>query len=68
MLPLAGITLENEWLPLPENELPAECSREYPELVEIFESLVDSAKTYNALTGRYQQILGELYAEIMYSI
>lgn len=60
-----------EWQPLDEKELlelrPQECS----ELVGIFESLVDSAKSYHALTGRYLQIwgeLGELYAEIKYSI
>jgi hypothetical protein len=60
-----------EWQPLAENELPRGCLQEYPELVEIFESLVDSAKSYNALTGRYLQIwgeLGELYAEINFSI
>lgn len=60
-----------EWQPLPEEELPAVCLQEDPELAEIFESLVDSAKSYYALTGRYLQIwgeLGELYAEIKYSI
>jgi hypothetical protein len=37
----------------------------------IFESLVENAKSYYALTGRYLQIwgeLGELYAEINYGI
>ena len=56
---------------LPEKELPAVCLKEDPELESIFESLVDSAKSYHALTGRYLQIwgeLGELYAEIKYSI
>ena len=60
-----------EWQLLPEEELPAVCLQEDPELAEIFESLVDSAKSYYALTGRYLQIwgeLGELYAEIKYSI
>ena len=49
-----------EWQPLPEEELPAVCLQEDPELAEIFESLVDSAKSYYALTGRYLQIWGEL--------
>jgi len=60
-----------EWQPLPDEELPAECLQEDPERAEIFESLVDSAKSYYALTGRYLQIwgeLGELYAEIKYGI
>ena len=60
-----------EWQPLHENELPAVCPQENPELVEIFESLVKSAKSYHALTGRYLQIwgeLGELYAEIKYDV
>lgn len=60
-----------EWQPLHENELPAVCPQADTELVEIFESLVNSAKSYHTLTGRYLQIwgeLGELYAEINYSI
>lgn len=60
-----------EWQLLPEEELPAVCLQEDTELAEIFESLVYSAKSYYALTGRYLQIwgeLGELYAEIKYSI
>jgi hypothetical protein len=42
-----------------------------PELVTIFENLVESAESYHELTGRYLQIwgeLGELYAEIKYGI
>jgi hypothetical protein len=60
-----------EWQPIFENELPAEQSQPDPELVTIFESLVDNAMSYHALTGRYLQIwgeLGELYAEIEYGI
>lgn len=60
-----------EWQSVNENELPNTCLQEEPELVEIFESLVDSAKSYHALTERYLQIwgeLGELYAEIKYGI
>jgi len=60
-----------EWQLVDENELPALYSQENHELVEIFGSVVDSAKSYHALTGRYLQIwgeLGELYAEIKYGI
>ena len=60
-----------EWQSLHEKELPDVCPQEDPELVEIFENIVESAKSYHALTGRYLQIwgeLGELYAEIKYSI
>ena len=60
-----------EWQPLDEIELPELCQQASPELTGIFESLVDSAKQYHTLTGRYLQIwgeLGELYAEIKYSI
>lgn len=37
----------------------------------LFEELVESARTYHQLTGRYLQIwgeLGELYAEVKYGI
>jgi hypothetical protein len=60
-----------EWEPLSERELPAGCSQPDPELVMIFERLVENATSYHALTGRYLQIwgeLGELYAEIKYAI
>lgn len=60
-----------EWQPLDENELPAACPQADPELIIIFESLVESAMSYYSLTGRYLQIwgeLGELYAEIQYGI
>ena len=59
-----------EWQPLSENELPATQAQD-PELVEIFENLVDCAKSYHTLTGRYLQIwgeLGEFYAEVTYGI
>ena len=60
-----------EWQPIHENELPVGHSQPDPELVMIFESLVDNVRFYHALTGRYLQIwgeLGELYAEIEYGI
>ena len=56
-----------EWQPAYEKELPAGHAQRYPELATIFESLVESAMSYHALTGRYLQIwgeLGELYAEV----
>lgn len=42
-----------------------------PELAMLFEDLVDCAKAYHDMTGRYLQIwgeLGELYAEVKYGI
>lgn len=60
-----------EWQPIHEKDLPTACPQADPELVMIFESMVESAMSYHALTGRYLQIwgeLGELYAEIKYGI
>jgi len=60
-----------EWQPIHEKELPTVCPKADPELVMIFESLVENAMFYHTLTGRYLQIwgeLGELYAEIKYGI
>lgn len=60
-----------EWGPIHDKELPTVCLQADPELVLIFESLVDSAMSYHAITGRYLQIwgeLGELYAEIKFGI
>ena len=60
-----------EWQPLDEKELPNILQQVDPELIEIFESLVDSARSYYTLTGRYLQIwgvLGEFYAEIKHGI
>jgi hypothetical protein len=42
-----------------------------PELAMLFEDLVENARSYHELTGRYLQIwgeLGELYAEVKYGI
>jgi hypothetical protein len=42
-----------------------------PELAMLFEDLVENARSYHDLTGRYLQIwgeLGELYAEVKYGI
>ena len=60
-----------EWEPIPEEELPTVCPQADPEIVMIFESLIENAMSYHTLTGRYLQIwgeLGELYAEIKYGI
>ena len=60
-----------EWEPIQEKELPALHPHDDPELVTIFERLVENARSYYELTGRYLQIwgeLGELYAEINYGI
>lgn len=66
---LVGITLGSGCLYLRKK-----CRRypqDDPELVKVFESLVENAMIYHELTGRYLQIwgeLGELYAEIKYGI
>lgn len=60
-----------EWTPVDDKKLSSFCSSTDPELWQIFENLVGSAKHYYALTGRYLQIwgeLGELYAEVHYGI
>lgn len=54
-----------------DEEFSASCLQVNPELAMIFEGLVDNARSYHALTGRYLQIwgeLGELYAEVNYGI
>lgn len=60
-----------EWQPAFDKELQETSFHVDPELIMIFESLVDNAMSYHELTGRYLQIwgeLGELYAEIKYGI
>jgi hypothetical protein len=60
-----------EWAPLDEGDLLHTCSQVDPELLMIFESMVENAALYHELTGRYLQIwgeLGELYAEVEYGI
>lgn len=60
-----------EWVPVDERELPATFPSADSELTMIFARLVETAKSYHALTGRYLQIwgeLGELFAEIKYGI
>lgn len=60
-----------EWVDTPEDELPQGDHQVDPELSYLFESLVENAREYHELTGRYLQIwgeLGELYAEVTYGI
>lgn len=60
-----------EWEPADEKEIGRISPQQNPELVLIFERLVENARSYHVLTGRYLQIwgeLGELYAEVKYGI
>jgi hypothetical protein len=60
-----------EWGAVDEDELSGLRPHNDPELVMVFEGLVENAMSYYELTGRYLQIwgeLGELYAEIKYGI
>jgi len=60
-----------DWQAMDGGDLPSSDSMVDPELVMIFESLVENAKSFYMLTNRYLQIwgeLGELYAEIEYGI
>lgn len=76
--PSDGIYDDGEWISwewinqqLYEQDLKAEYPKADPELAELFESLVETAADYRAMTGRYLQIwgeLGELYAEVKYGI
>ena len=73
-----GIYDDGEWISWDEishSLYRQESTEKYPladiEIVQIFEELVQSAKDYYELTGRYLQIwgeLGELYAEIKYGL
>lgn len=54
-----------------DDEYSKSCQQGDPRLAVIFEGLVDSARAYHQITGRYLQIwgeLGELYAEVRYGI
>jgi hypothetical protein len=60
-----------EWQPIDEEDRQETVPHASPELLAIFERLVETAASYRELTGRYLQIwgeLGELYAEIHYGI
>jgi hypothetical protein len=60
-----------EWSLVDEDELPGYYPQVDPVLEMIFENLVENARYYYELTGRYLQIwgeLGELFAEIRFGI
>jgi len=60
-----------EWQPTDEEDLQEEAPHADPELIAVFERLVETVASYRTLTGRYLQIwgeLGELYAEVWYGI
>lgn len=60
-----------EWEAIDEKELTAQLPHARPELLTIFNALVENASAYYELTGRFLQIwgeLGELYAEVKYGI
>lgn len=73
-----GIYDDGEWISwewingqLYKQEVQQEYPQVEPELAMLFEDLVENAKAYYDLTGRYLQIwgeLGELYAEVKYGI
>jgi len=63
------------WDTINEQIYEQEIKKEFPkarlEVIQVFEGLVRAALEYNAITGRYLQIwgeLGELYAEIKFGI
>lgn len=73
-----GIWDDGEWISwdwidqqLYEQERQAEIPSASPEILEIFDRLVDVAMEYKEVTGRYLPLwgeLGELYAEIKFGI
>jgi hypothetical protein len=73
-----GIYDDGEWIgwdwinsQIYKNELREEYPAADPDLAELFEDLVENARHYHALTGRYLQIwgeLGELYAQVKHGI
>lgn len=61
----------DEWDEVDDFELVEEGTEINPELIIIFNNLVDNARAFNNLTNRYLQIwgeLGELFAEINFGI
>ncbi len=73
-----GVWDDGEWISweyinqqLYEQELLQEFPEASPQLVIVFQDLLDVAAEYKSLTGRYLQIwgeLGELYAEIKFGV
>lgn len=73
-----GIYDDGEWISwgwingqLHKQEIQQAYPQVEPELAMLFEDLVENARSYQLLTGRYLQIwgeLGELYAEVKFGI
>lgn len=60
-----------DWQPIDEKDYFENSPKDDPELTEIFQNIIENARSYHLYTGRYLQIwgeLGELYAEIKYGI
>jgi hypothetical protein len=76
--PFDGVWGDGEWvswdyinLQLAEQELSAEFPQAKQETIEVFYNLVEVAREYKEVTGRYLPLfgeLGELYAEMKYGI
>ena len=76
--PADGIFEDGEWISwawinqqIHEQDLKENFPHANIEIAQVFEELVNTAKDYYELTGRYLQIwgeLGELYAELSYGI
>lgn len=73
-----GVWDDGEWISwdwingqLQTQELQEQYPLANPELIEVFEQLVDAAARYKEITGQYLQVwgqLGELYAEIKFGV
>lgn len=73
-----GVWDDGEWISwdwinqqLHEQELREQYPNADPQLIDVFERLIDIAAAHKALTGSYLQIwgeLGELYAEIKFGV
>jgi hypothetical protein len=73
-----GVWDDGEWISwdwingqLHAQELREQYPLAHPELIEVFEQLVDAAARYKEITGNYLQVwgqLGELYAEIKFGV
>lgn len=73
-----GIWDDGEWISwdwinsqLADQELQEQYPHASPDVVHVFDDIVDAAQRYKDKTGRFLQIwgeLGELYAEIMFGI
>lgn len=73
-----GVWDDGEWISwdwingqLHAQELREQYPNAGPELIDVFEQLVDAAEQYHQITGRYLQVwgeLGELYAQIRYGV